>query len=690
MKRLYLCVLLLFLCFFVGATEVDTLGVSRELHIDEVEIRSFKQDRSYKLMPVSVSSLGYRAIQNTVTTGMKELSVLVPNLFTPDYGSKQGSPVYIRGIGSRINSPSVGLYVDGVPYFEKSTFDFDFNAIESIDVLRGPQGTLYGRNTMGGVVNVYTKSPLSHKGSSAYFTGGAYTQLDAGAEHYGRAGDKLGYSASVNYSHLGGYFENAYTSEKADKSDSGSARVRFVYQASDKLSFDLISSVDLLDQGGYPYSLYDKETGFVNEVNYNDASYYRRSISTTGLSAKYNHEKFTLSAQTSYQYVKDNQGVDQDFTTVDKYYVIQRQRQNMVSEEINIKSTSTRNYKWMFGAFGFYQKINNGVNMDYKQQGMITDKRYGMPNGGAALYHQSVIDNLFAKGLTLTLGLRYDYEHASMDYVFDRYMGGAWSVAEDFVSKLNFSQISPKIALQYLITPDVNVYGTITRGFKAGGFNTSFDRKEDRSFSPEYSWNYEVGTKTSCWDGRINTELTLFYIDWRHQQIYQPLPSGKGSMLKNAGRSSSKGVELSTHIRPIKGLNVRVNYGYTFARFEDYQKSDTENFSGNCLPFVPKNTVGVLCDYILYVNKFVNSVTFAASYSGVGDIYWNDSNTIRESYYSLVNGRVSFETKYVTLDLWAKNITNQKYFAFQFESMGNNFVQLGRPLTFGGTVRVNL
>lgn len=152
-------------------SESDTLNL-RQIKLDEVVVQSFKQDKSLRLAPLSATAVTGTAMQNRNITGIKEFSSFIPNLFMPDYGSKLTSPVYIRGIGSKINSPSVGLYVDGIPYFEKSAFDFDFTEIDRIEVLRGPQGTLYGRNTMGGIINVYTKSPLKYQGTNAFISNG--------------------------------------------------------------------------------------------------------------------------------------------------------------------------------------------------------------------------------------------------------------------------------------------------------------------------------------------------------------------------------------------------------------------------------------------------------------------------------------------------------------------------------------
>lgn len=163
MKLLYYLPILLCLAYTARGEEIekDTAKI-RNVELNEVIVQSFKQQRDLRLEPLSASAVTGTAIQNRNITGIKEFSSFIPNLFMPDYGSKLTSPVYIRGIGSKINAPSVGLYVDGIPYFEKSAFDFDFNEVDRIEVLRGPQGTLYGRNTMGGIINVYTKSPFGN------------------------------------------------------------------------------------------------------------------------------------------------------------------------------------------------------------------------------------------------------------------------------------------------------------------------------------------------------------------------------------------------------------------------------------------------------------------------------------------------------------------------------------------------
>lgn len=675
--------------FPLYASDLDTLSM-KNIDLDEIVVRSFKQDKSFKKMPVAASSVSLATIEKRNITNIKEFSALVPNLFIPDYGSKLTSPVYIRGIGSKINSPSVGLYVDGIPYFEKSAFDFDFADIDRVEVLRGPQGTLYGRNTMGGIISIYTKSPFKYEGTNVSLGGGNYGNINGTFSHYGNINQNFGYSVSGNYKHSKGYFTNLYTREKADKLNSASGRFRLSWRASSQVDLHWVSTYEYSDQGGYPYAPYD-ESGLLGPVNYNEYSYYKRNMLTNGLTVDYKNDYFRLNLQTAYQYFDDAQGIDQDFSHENLYFAIQNQKQHQLSEELNIKSWSTRSYKWLVGAFAFYQQLDNEVILNYHQLDKSTRKLYQTPSAGAAIYHQSTFDDLLVNNLSLTLGIRYDIEHIRTTFDFYTIRNQATQNDKYDKKSLTFSQLTPKASLQYNFSDLQMAYFTVSKGYKAGGFNTSFDKEEDPSFKPEYSWNYETGVKSSFCDNRIRAEISLFYIDWRHQQIYQILPNGIGSRLKNAGKTVSKGVEVSLQANLFKNFNLQVNYGYTHATFKDYRKSDKEIYTGNYLPFVPSHTISAGADYGVDIRSaFLRKILVSAQYNGIGKLYWKENNKVSQPYYGLLNGKISFIThKFVTFDLWIKNATNASYNSFYFESVGQKLAQKGRPLTFGANLILN-
>ena len=665
----------------------------QQIRLNEVIIQSFKQNRDLRLEPVSASVMTGTQINNRNISGIKEISALIPNLYMPDYGSKLTSPVYIRGIGSKINSPSVGLYVDGAPYFDKAAFDFDFSEIDRIEVLRGPQGTLYGRNTMGGIIHVYTKSPLKYQGTSVRLSNANYGSRQYALSRYQTVNEKIGYAVSGNYTHNDGYFTNVYTENKVDKLNSASAMIKLEWKPVQELTIRLGSNFDYLKQGGYPYAVCDSITLKPGKIDYNDYSFYKRNMSTTGLSVQYAGKGFIINSQTAYQYLKDHQGVDQDFSNASVYYATQKQKQHMFSEELNIKSNTDHNYKWLFGAFLFKQKFDNQVILDYLKAGYNTRKLYHNPTFGFALYHQSVIDRLFIKGLTLTIGLRYDYERATTRFINYKEKESESELTDQSDSKLNFSQLLPKIALQYLFPSSAQIYATITKGYKTGGFNSSFETAEDHVFRPESSWNYELGAKHPFLDNRLQAEICFFWIDWKNQQISQSLPSGRGYMLKNAGRSESKGIEITLQANPVNGLLFQLNYGFTDARFKDYtdlKKEELIVYTGNYLPLVPRQTMSAGADYSIAAPcSFIDRVTCSVNYSRTGRIRWRDDNRVSEAGYGLLNAKITAVKDFFTCSLWAKNLTNSRYIAYYFETGGKGLAQRGRPLTFGGNIQLN-
>ena len=670
--------------------ELDSLRRNNPFFLEEIVIQGFKQDKDYRLSPVSISSINSKLIQKETLLSIKEITGLVPNLYMPDYGAKVSSPIYIRGIGSKINSPSVGLYIDGVPYFESSSFDFNFSNIESLDVLRGPQGTLYGRNTMGGIINVYTKSPIHIPGTTFKYTGGNHNLYDITATHSIKIKEDMGISFSGNYNYFGGFFTNEYLHEKADKSDGGQGRIRFDWNITPKWKFKLITSLDYFDQNGFPYGLYNTETDQTENVNYNRPTTYIRTISTSGVNVEYSGKGYKINSQTSFQYLTDNQRIDQDFTPKDLYAVHKKEIHRMFSEELNIKSDSKNNYQWLFGLFGFHQHIHRDLNVEMPTQGVISNKLYEIPTYGLALFHQSTLNNIIWDGLSLSAGIRFDYEHANNDYQMNN-MKGETNVGKDgFDEKLNFRQVTPKFTLQYTTSNLQNIYASVTRGYKAGGFNTSFDKKEERNFDPEYSWNYELGTKLNFCNNRFFADIALFYIDWKNQQVFQPIESGRGRKLKNAGKSASKGVEISLSARPVDEPILQANYGYTKAYFKKYLFSEDIDFKDHRLPLVPDHTLSLHADYTFYKPfKKLDEIQLGVTYLGTGKIYWADNNELSQSYYDVLNAQISFKRSDYMLSFWAKNITNKKYNTY-VSATASPTAQKGKPFTIGGTLTIRL
>ena len=673
----------------------DSLSLP-EYRLDDVTIRATKETNRMRELPSSISVINSQIFDRTQTNSLKDLTSVVPNFYMPEYGSKLTSPVYIRGIGSRINSPSVGLYVDNAPYFEKSAFDFDFFEIERVEVLRGPQGTLYGRNTMGGIINVFTRSPFREQGTRVVLSGGSYGNIKANATHYIKAGRRAAFSLGGGINRHNGYFTNTFTGEKADKLQSYSGRIRSEVYITESLKSEFVVNYEYSSQGGYPYMVYH-DTLVDPAVGYDSYSYYKRNMLANSLVLKYDMKNILLVSTSTWHYFDDMQAIDQDFTPASLFFVTQDQNQHMFSNELILKPAYESRYNWVFGAFLFRQSLKKDVRLAYGEDGVAryrlpgpteTLKIYDTPTTGAALFHQTTIKDLFARGLYLTAGLRLDYERSLLDYEYFRTISGNTTLLSEFESDLSFTEVIPRIALGYNLNESSNVYLTLSKGYKTGGFNSTFEREEDRSFEPEKSWNYELGLKSVLFNNRIYGDMAFFYIDWRNQQIYQTVPSGQGSMLKNAGRSVSRGVEFSvTALLPLD-TEVNISYGLTDAKFTSHTVNATTDYTGNKIPFVPASTfAGSVTRTFSFSDGFINSLSMGIDYRGTGRIYWNEANSSSQDYYGVTGGRIALSKGPVTLDIWGKNLFNTVYHAFRFNALGNSYVQNGRPTVAGANLR---
>lgn len=664
--------------------------------LDEIIIQSPKYNRNIFEIPAAASMVPERLIENSRVENLTDVSTLIPNFFMPDYGSKLTSPVYIRGVGNRINTPSVGLYVDEIPYFEKAAFNFDFYDVERIEVLRGPQGTLYGRNAMGGLINVITNKPHDEQATTVSMDYGNFNQISSNVTHNQPVGKSLAVQGSLNQRYNDGFYVNTFSQTEVDKINSYSGRLKALFSPSEK--FNALGNIQYEDsrQGGYPYALFDDEKMEAGAISYDKESIYNRKLFSAGLNLNYSAPGFSVRAVSSFQSLDDFQEIDQDFTPQSLFFVVQDQQLQMLAQEINIESAKGGDYNWLFGAFGFKQLLDKAVTVEYGEDGLVQfklpfseyyyTKTYNNTNSGIALFHQSTLD---LDNFTFSAGIRADYEKATLDYTDDRFRNGNATRADEFVSDMNFFEILPKVAVKYSVNEYLVPYATVAKGYNSGGFNSTFEREEDRSFNPEHSWNYEAGLKAKWLQQRIYANLAFFYIDWTNQQIYQTVPSGTGSMLTNAGKSESKGVELELKALPAQNLETWLTFGYNEAKFVEYVKDENENYSGNYLPYVPKYSFNIGGNYKVDVRaSWLDQIRFNLSYNGFGKHYWHESNEAYQDFYGLLNHRISFDKNNITFSFWGKNILNAKYNSFYFQALGNSYAQIGKPATFGVNLKV--
>ena len=691
------------------ATASDSITVVKELA--PVVVKSQRQTEDLKSVPASVSAFYPSKLEREAVSTVKEVTSRIPNFYMPQYGNKVNSPIYIRGIGSKFNTPGIAFYVDNVPFFEKSTFDFDLFDIGSLEVFRGPQGTLFGRNSMGGVISIYSKDIPSFTTNQVAASFGDRSFMSFKGAHSSSYG-KLGVSASAAYTKRDGFFKNQSNGKTVDYTDAFSARVKLKYDASSSLSFKLLGGITLNNDGGNPFKVYDSSKGSFLDVSFDEESYYTRSLAYGAFVVSKKFGGFELRNVSSYQYFQDHQHLDQDYT-LEKVFVSNfYQYQHLLTNELVLITPKLWKWSSQTGAFIFGQQMDKGFQIlngpdAAKYQIAPIPRTQNIPGAsnvvgteegalGVAFFHQSQLSDILTKNLNLVLGARVDFEGKNFDYanvttlpagILPPSMNPIVTKRDSSGRKLVFL---PKATLSYSLY-NQNVYASWGLGYKSGGFNTSYDKKNPSTmiYDPEFAENYEVGAKTSWFGNRLAINAALFYTKWKDQQINVMLPSGQGLMITNAGRSYSKGAELEVNAVPFNNFQMYMTYGFVEAKYNDYTYFDPTKqanvvYDNRYLPFVPKTTLGAGASYrILIGDGSTSSVVLGADFERVGKHYWNDANTFSQAAWFNLNAMAGYTYKKLELVLRAKNITNEKYNAYEFEYNVEKFyykyAQQGRP-----------
>ena len=666
--------------------------------IDEVSVVGFKQDRA-SISPVSQQAMGERFIENNQLMGIRDLSGMIANFYMPDYGSRQYSPIYIRGIGSRVNSPSVGVYVDGIPYFDRTVLDMDLFGVSKVEVLRGPQGTLFGRNASAGLINVFTRSPLDYQGTSARVSYGSYNDLLVAASTYNKVSHNFGLSLAANYHHTDGFLTNTFLNNKADRMDNGTIRLGAAWKPTERWTSRFTATLDLTRQNGYPYAPYDPQTGILQPIAYNRESSYRRLVGTLGMSWRYDADGWSLNSQTAFQHNNGRIEVDQDYSPQDIFAVKMPHRQNQISQEYTLRSTNDSRYQWIVGAFGFHQQDHFTVYTTRIASKLYEVNQNKLPTMGFALYHVSTFN--IVKGLWASAGIRFDWEKNSLKNFSKKIKltdpneppilkpldpKDGWQITGFDASRID-RQITPKFTLKYQFTPIRMIYATVAKGYKAGGFNAVRETDADYAYKPEHTWNYELGAKWSFLKGLLAFEASAFYIDWQHQQLSVTVPA-LGNVVRNVGHSNSKGFELALNATPLPSLSLQASYGYTYAKMLEARMGVGKDYSGNMLPLVPRHTLSFNANYVVNnLGRIADKLMFNANLTGVGPLYWREDNAVKQSFYTLLNLKAALTRGIFTLEVWSRNTLATHYLTYYFVAP-KPMAQKGKPFTIGTTLMV--
>ena len=729
----------------MGAGNSLTEYVDTVVGLDEVSVSVIKST-SAVMFPASVTEVGTEEIERMEIEGVKGLSEIAPNFYMPEYGARMTSSIYVRGLGTRIDQPVVALNVDNVPLLNKDNYDFTFTDLDHIEVVRGPQSILYGRNTIGGTINMTTMSPMKYQGVRARLDYGSGHTWGGALSVYEKVSPTVGISVAGAYRSTDGFYRNEYTGNKVDNEKSWMGRAKVAWRPSAAFMLENSAWLTSTKQGGYPY-----ESVATGQINHNDTCYYERLTVADGLTMRYFMDNVSVSSITSFQYINDDMTLDQDFLPEDYFTLSQRRHEWAMTQDFVVKGHAG-NYKYIGGLFGFYKRGNMSAPVTMKDYGIKTliedkankpgspmqikwDERsmllasdFMMPSRGFALYHESEYEY---GNWRASVGLRLAHERNEIDYnsyvntglTLYRQQGPVMIPLKQIPVELALAdrlhqtslELLPELKLSYSINKDLAVGVVVSKGYKAGGYNTqmfsdilqqklmgmmpsaggapttsAYDVDDVISYDPENNWNYEIDATASLFDNTLDVDAAVFFIDTRDQQM-TVFPEGEttGRMMTNAGRTHSKGLELSATWRPDRHFVANVSYGLVDARFRRYNNGVVD-CKGNHVPYAPGNTLFASLTYRTdFNNDVIKGIEVNANCRGVGQVYWDEENSVKQPFYAVAGLSVNVRTKLVDVELWGDNLTKTKYSTFYFESIGNKFLQRGTPRRFGVTLRYN-
>lgn len=687
-----------------------TLSPSYQL-LDELLVSAEKTEEKLQGVAGSVTAISARQVREFRLWDIKDVTAIVPNLYSASPGDYR-NVTSIRGVTTTSYEQAVATYVDGVNQFNLDTYIPQLLDIERIEVLRGPQGTLYGRNAMGGVINIITRKPSDRPELYAEVNLGNFGQQRYIASVKAPiVKQKLYIGAALLYDKRNGYYTNEFSGSDFDRQHQLTGNYYLRYLPNGKFSATLnVKHQNNSNNGPFPLSP-DKTSALENpfRLNQNAITTMKDDVFNTSLSLNYATAGVRFQSLTSWQsnYRIYKEPIDGDFSPLDAISIVNNygkefNKVRVFTQEFRLQSRDQekQKLKWTTGAFFFHQDnpVKQGTRFgnDAPLLG-IPDSNFTLvntnlgTNTGFALYGQ--VNYKLSDRLALIAGLRYDNERRKLtvsgEYQKDQYV---IPTQNDSSASANFNALSPKAGLDFTIAEDHHLYLTYSRGYRAGGFTTLGSDPSQvplAGFDPEYSNNVELGWKNFYLARKLKINATLFYTFVNNVQTPTLILPDAVTVVRNAGKLNSKGVELEISANPAKGLEFILNGGITDASFTELKipKDGQEvDYSGNKQIFTPSYTTLAVAQYT-YPLKSMIHLTARLEAKFLGKQYFDLANAISQESYGLLNARLSLSFQKAELYVWGRNLANKTYLAYGYDFGG---VYLGNPRTYGIGVSIKL
>ena len=667
-----------------------------------ITVTAQKTEEDRQEVPVSVTAVSGEAIERAGFRIVSDAALHAPNVFFTEFTARRLSTARVRGVGSSPNNPGVTTYIDGVPQLNESSANRALLDVGQIEFVRGPQGALFGRNTLGGLVNVTTARPsLDGWAGTLSAPVGNYNAWEVRGGGSGPVvADRLGLGVSFAEVNRDGFTVNDITGRDIDDRSAFSGKVQLLWTPTPTWETRLIVTGERSRDGDF--GLHD--VGALRDRPFRAARDFEggvdRDVLGTTIQVRHRSDSVEFASTTGIVDWRARDVTDLDYTPLPLVTRDNTETALQFTQEVHLASADAAairlsdqvHLRWQTGVFFFTQAYEQDAINAFAPQLIapfaVTQHtpRSTLDDVGVGVFGQGTVT--IRDRLDLSAGARVDYEDksATLETFFDQPIAPA-SLIE---GEETFANVSPQASLSYRVRPDQTLYGSVGRGYKAGGFNAASPVGSE-AYGEERTWNVEGGAKSLWADGRLSTNAAVFYIDWQDLQLNVPNPAVPGQFfIANVGGAVSKGVELEVNARAAEGIDLFSAVGYTHARFSTGSVSSGMTVGGNIVPNTPAYTASAGMQYARAVGP--TTVHGRADVVLYGEFQYDDANTLAQDAYSLVNIRFGVTGRFLVGEVFVRNVFDTQYIpvAFPFPNFTpSGFVgEMGAPRTVGVSVAV--
>jgi iron complex outermembrane receptor protein len=662
-----------------------------------VTVTAQKEPADIQTLPLSVTAVGKDVLDNAGITFISEAGSYAPNTIFTEFTARKLSNARFRGVGASPANPGITTFIDGVPQLNANSSSIELIDVQQVEFVRGSQSALFGRNTLGGLINLTSVRP-----SLKNWTGGVTVPIgnanlrEALGGVSGPLSKSVAVGAAFGYDGRDGFTTNKITGHKLDSRSASFGKGQLLWTPSHQWETRVIVSGERARDGDY--ALNDlaalRQTPYVASRDFEGST--SRDIYSGTVLIRHEGQKVSFASTTGYVRWNTHDLTDLDYTPLPLVTRENTERDHQFTQEVRFasvapaKASGSAAFRWQAGAFF--------MNQHYTQDAINTiapfvispfipfaveshSPQATLDDNGFAVYGQGTFS--FNRKVDLTFGVRADHENktAALNSFTDPPLGPP-TVVND---KKSFTDASPQVALAFLLSPDAMLYVSSGRGFKAGGFNPTSPIGQE-SYEQEHAWHTEGGVKKSTSTGRLTVNAAVFIVEWYNMQVNLPDPQAQGFYISNAGDARTSGVEVEFGARPHKGVELFASAGSTDANFKAGSNSGGADVSGKTISNTPSFTTmaGTQLSHALNTSA---SLYARAEVVTTGGFQYDDANTEGQKAYTVANFRGGIRGKRVFIEAWMRNAFNTAYIplAFSYQNFApSGFIgEMGRPRTFG-------